>query len=313
MFPYKATRGSVVVSSSDSNNGHRIARISTSRAIGIGRLVFLIFLAGMAAAFGAVAHYALTSTEISLAETHYESICDRILEEAVAISERKRLGTLSMASIVAQMHPDPDTWPFVTMPGYESIATNIIATSSGQSMGVAPLVRPDQLEDFETFIYDYYETKRNPPFPNGSVTSSFGKGVWGIDTTLNTSDHRYRITDGSTPYGSEYDVITPIITHNDGYNFVLLFNSHSETIRGLAIDSIIECSNLRAASDNPDSFICGKVTGILELVSNQVSLGPGAVLMQPIYPANNPTTVRFILISQHRHSLSVQLTILGIS
>jgi hypothetical protein len=293
MFPYKASRGSVVTNSSESNNGHRIARISTSRAIGIGRLVFLVFLVGMAASFGAVAHYALTRTEVSLAETHYESICDRILEEAVAIAERKRLGTLSMASVVAQMHPDVAAWPFVTIPGYEGIATNIIATSSGQAMGVAPLVRPDQLEEFETFIYDYYETKRNPPFPNGTVISSFGKGIWGIDPTINTSDHRYRITDGSTMYGSKHDVITPIITHNDGYSLILLFNSHSEKSRGLAIDSIIDCSNIRAASDNPDSHICGKVTGILELVGNQVSLDPGAILMQPIYPANNSTVVRF--------------------
>jgi hypothetical protein len=292
MFRFMFTHGSAFVGSSDGSNGHRIARISsTSRAIGIGRLIFLLFLAGMGAVFGAVAHYALTGAEISLAVTHYESICDRILEEAVAIAERKRLGTLSMASVVAQMHPIAKIWPFVTFPGYEIIATNIIATSSGQAMGVAPLVRPDQLEDFETFIYDYYETKGDLTFPNGTITSSFGKGIWGINPILNTSDHRYRIMDGSTTYGSKYDVITPIITHNDGYNSVLLFNSHSEKIRGLAIDSILDCSNVRAASLNPDSIICGKITGILELVGNQVSLGPGSVLMQPIYPVYDPTKV----------------------
>jgi hypothetical protein len=152
---------------------------------------------------------------------------------------------------------------------------------------LAPLVRPDQLNEFERFIYDYYEKKRNPPFVNDTtVESSFGKGVWGIDPMLNTTDKRYHITNGSTSYGSRYNVITPICYHQQGYNTVLLFNSHSEETRGLAIDSIIDCSAERATSKDPDSFVCGVMTDILILIGNNtVKLGPGAVLMQPVYPA----------------------------
>jgi hypothetical protein len=285
------------VSSSSVGHGHRVGSTTSTtvrKAIWLGRLILIFFLIVTAVGFGVMAHFALTSSELALAESHFHSISDRLLGEASALAERKRLGTLSLSSVVAQLVPDATIWPFIQLAGYEVIANHIIAASSGQFMAVAPIVEEDLLEDFETFIYDYYENKRNPSFPNGSATSAFGKGIWGYDPTLNTSDHRYRITNGSTVYGSKYNIITPMIAHNQGYNPALLFNSHSEKTRGLAIDSMIECSKNRAASSDPKSIICGKITDILELVGSTISPGPGAVMMQPIYPANDNTTVSFV-------------------
>jgi hypothetical protein len=286
-----------VSSSSAAGHGNRIGDTTNTvvrKAIWLGRLILLLFLIMTAVGFGVVAHFALTSSELALAESHFQAISDRLLGEASALAERKRLGTISLSSVVAQLVPNATTWPFVRLVGFETIANNIIATSSGQFMAVAPIVKESELEEFETFIYNYYETERNPPFPNGSVISSFGKGIWGYNPALNTSDHRYRVTNGSTIYGSKYKIITPMIVHNQGYNPVLLFNSHSEKTRGLAIDNMIECSKKRAVSSQPESIICGKITDILELVGSTVSPGPGAVMMQPIYPANNNTTVSTI-------------------
>jgi hypothetical protein len=257
----------------------------------IGRWVFLSVLLATAAAFGTFAYYTLERRETASAETHFKSICEKLLAEAVAIMERKRLGTLTMASVVAHMNPKASQWPFVTVPGFEVIASNVIATSFGLEMGVAPIVTPNQLEEFESFIYDYFENKQRSPLSNGTVTSSFGTGVWGFDPTLNTTDQRYRITNGSKIHGSKNNIIVPLISHNEGYDPSLMFDLHSERHRGLEIDRMIECCTLRAASDDPDSIHCGMVTDILDPVDTKHSHGPGAVLMQPIFPAENSTTV----------------------
>jgi hypothetical protein len=50
----------------------------------------------------------MTDSETDLAETQFESIADRALDAAVGITLRKRLGTVSMASIVAYQFPNTE-------------------------------------------------------------------------------------------------------------------------------------------------------------------------------------------------------------
>jgi hypothetical protein len=279
--------------STQSADAHCATGSRPSRAVWAGRIVFLLFLVSVATALGVLTWYLLTGAENELTESQFETIADRALDEAEGIAKRKRLGTISMASVVAQMSPDADVWPFITIPGFETISNNLIATSSGRDMGLAPFVTPEQLADFEDFIYDFYENKRDPPFPNGTATSSFGKGVWGLNPSLNTSDQRYHETDGTTHYESPHKLFAPVIHHPAGAHPILLFNAHFQKTRGEALDSIIDCSVMRAESDDPDSFICGVMTDMLILVESGSKPGPGALIFQPIYPANNKTVVSF--------------------
>jgi hypothetical protein len=271
----------------------RMAGSRPSRAVCAGRIIFLLFLVSAAAALGVLTWYFLTGAENQLAEAQFESIADRALNEAYEIAIRKRLGTISMASIVAQMSPDADAWPFITIPGFETISNNLIATSSGRDMGLAPLVTPEELADFEDFIYDFYENKRDPPFPNGTATSSFGKGVWGSDSSLVAVDKRYHEKDGNTSYESPHKIFAPIVHHPQGAHPILLLNAHWQETRGEALDTIIDCSVMRAASDDPDSFECGVITDMLILLEAENKPGPGALIYQPIYPAKNKTVVSF--------------------
>jgi hypothetical protein len=214
MKPAKDGTSSIVTNLSTlSADTHHAAGSRPSRAVWAGRIVFLLFLVSVATALGVLTWYFLTGAEKELAEAQFESIADRALNGAYEIAIRKRLGTISMASVVAQMRPDADIWPFITIPGFETISNNLVATSSGRDMGLAPLVTPEQLADFEDFIYDFYENKRDPPFPNGTATSSFGKGVWGIDPSFGTSDKRYHETDGTTSYDSPHKIFAPVIHH----------------------------------------------------------------------------------------------------
>jgi hypothetical protein len=276
----------------------------TADAVWIGRSLFILTLVSVAAVLGGLAFHFLNKSEENLADAQYESIAEKALTSSLDITSRKRLGTISLASIASNHFPNAEDWPFVTMRGFEEIATNIISTSSGQNMALCPLVIPQQLTAFELFAYDYYEKSRIPPFPNGTAVSSFGKGVWGRDTSLGTSDNRYHDTNGNTSYGSPNRVLTPVLQHSDGSSPVLMLNVHFEKTRGEAIDSLIECETRRKISLEPVE--CLVITDIISLADES---GPGALIMQPIFPANNLTTVSLFELSFNAH-LHVALAIL---
>jgi hypothetical protein len=253
------------------------ANRNSNRILGC-RVLFLAFLCGVAALLGHAAHTVLTKSERDLSETHFESIADRALDTALEILLRKRLGTLSMASIASYQFPDAESWPFVIINGYEAISSSLIETSSGREMGFCPFVTPEQLPLFEEFAYEYYEEQ----FPLGAAESSFGNGVYGIDPALNTTDNHYRETDGSTPYDSPNKIFVPVLQHNAGANPALMLNLHFQETRGTLIDNLITCSKTNTEE-------CNSITDMLTLTSQEVGTGPGALIMQGIYPANNET------------------------
>jgi len=251
-----------------------------------GRILFLTCLAAVAAALGFTTHHVLTDAEKDLAVWQFESIADRALDTARGITLRKRLGTVSMATITSFNFPDVQDWPNVWIDGFEDIATQLIATSNGREMGFCPLVLPDQLASFESFAYTSYDSV----FPDGAGTSSFGKGVYGVDPALGTSDNRYRETDGSTTYQSPNKVFAPILQHNKGVHPVLMLNVHFQESRGIIIDNMIACADRLAKEE--ETINCGSaITDMLYLTDLDLTAGPGALIMQPIYPANNSTVV----------------------
>jgi hypothetical protein len=260
------------------------------------RVAFLTFLCLVAVVFGFMADYFLTEGEKALADKQFDSITDRALDTAVEITRRKRLGAISMASVVSHAHPDLDAWPFVTVFGYEDISTKLVGTSSGRTMGFVPLVKPYQLEAFEAFAYKFFDQDRNPPFPEGTAQSSFGKGVWGVNPMLNTSDNRYHeLPNSTTSYGSPNRIFTPLLQHNLGPHAALMLNLHGEKTRGQAIDSLMACADERANEENATirkGIECIAITDILSLTSQEKPPGPGALIMQPIYPARDDKVVR---------------------
>jgi hypothetical protein len=228
----------------------------------------------------------LTNSERDLVNTHFESIADRALDTALEILLRKRLSTVSMASIASYQFPDAKSWPFVTIKGYEAISSSLIKTSSSREMGFCPFVTPDQLPMFEDFAYEYYEEN----FPLGAASSSFGNGVFGVNPSLNTTDNRYHETDGSTYYDSPNRIFVPILQHNAGAHPALMLNLHFQETRGTLIDNLIKCSET-------NTEVCSSITDILTLTSHEVEPGPGALIMQAIYPANNETILVGVIAS----------------
>lgn len=261
-----------------------------SRPVLCGRLLFITCLCATAAALGVLAHRFLTKGERELAVSQFESIAERALTEAHGNTRRKRLALATMASMVSEIHPNASDWPFVYVDGFERIVNNLLDSTSGKDMGFTPFVKTEDLSAWEDFAYDYYYNIRS--FPNTTAQSSFGRGVWGLDYRLNTTDKRFHASAGGSGWGSPNDFIAPIFHVAEGVSQNLLFNLHEEPSIGRQIDGIIECSDrLAAAGELEPDRRCGAVTDMFPRPSFPASRGPGAAMYQAIYPANDKSTV----------------------
>jgi hypothetical protein len=116
-----------------------------TRIMWTGRLAFMIILGILAISFGVMAHFILHEGETDLAHAQFDSIADRATSSSLESMERKRLGIISLASMISGSNPDSSKWPLVDLNNFETIAINLIDTSMGCQMAFAPLVTPQQL------------------------------------------------------------------------------------------------------------------------------------------------------------------------
>jgi len=249
------------------------------------------------AGLGAATFFLLRAEETKLAETQYKSFAERAIVDANSVFQRRIMATVSVSSVISEMLPDADPWPYVSVRGFERLANDLIKTSSGVAMAFAPIIRGDEVEQFEAYAYDYFENSRKPPFPNGTAVHSFGKGIFGIDPSRGTSDGRYRVTNGITNYGSTYSLLTPLLHVSGGPGPFLMLNLHSDPTRGRAIDKMIDCSLQDKTNGSTENQNCAVITDTL-ILDNAPERGPAAVIMQPIYPSNDPTTLTGLVPNQ---------------
>jgi hypothetical protein len=170
----------------------------------------------------------------------------------------------------------------------------MLATTRGRGYAFAPIVQPSEREQFEAWA----KTK----IPNGAGVSSFGYGIFAFDDSLNNTDGRYHDTTGNASWGSPNDILIPslqYITTNAELllSTTYLLNFHSLESHGVAIDASLECAEERRGSkaDHPGvgNAHCGTLTDIMPPFGLEE---PGAVMMLPIFPANDPnkTVVGFV-------------------
>jgi hypothetical protein len=275
---------------------------SRASAIQTTRILLCVTLLILAAVLGVCVYFFFTAPEEKLALEQFESIANRAKAYARQTTELKRLGVITMATMISIAHPNADDWPFVLVDGYDEIASRWVQTISGDGIGMAPLVTPSELSEFESFAYDsYYGTTLG--YPNTTAVSGFGRGVWAKDVAgtfhVEAADEKYHEgtihPDGSTTYGSRYKIFAPILQHSDGADAnPLMLNLHSEKHRGQTIDSIIACTLNYTSNTNSTKQECGQMTDLLLLTQRKM---PASLIMQPIFPANNPTEITGIVSS----------------
>lgn len=294
-----------------------------------GRLVFILCLVAVSAGLGIAAFFVQSTGEAQLARHQFSGAAERALHAAKDITLRKRNGTVTLASIYANAFPfaggggddgndGSGEWPFVALPGMKVIANNIITATNGRGLAFIPIVKPEEVDAFERFAYGYYASDDRPPYEDPSETvgiSSFGRGVYSIDMTLkNASDYHYHDATGYTKWGSPYRVLTPMLqiqnpALGESAKDWILYNYHSFEGRGREIDAIIRCSeenrvtggsqgeeevDVAAVGEDAtldDSHGCGSLSDPEFFPTTPESLGPGAVMIEPIFPFYNRTIV----------------------
>jgi hypothetical protein len=268
------------------------------------RIIFLICLACVAIVLGYGAHRLLTEAETTLAHEQFGSIADRAVEMSAFTAQRKRLGCVAIAGIAEETFPDASEWPFVYIKGFASMAKKVQATSEGQAFGLMPLVRQQQIQEYEDFCYEVVFNQSG--YPNTTGISPWGKGVFGLDPNKVLAEQRYKVSEvnGTTQWGSPYSYSFPYLYHSKGPSIILMGDMHSTEAFGTHIDNIITCSAERARLYEVNStaplLTCGGITEIRSLNGGtkvEVKSSPGAVLFQPIYPANNITVLVGIISS----------------
>jgi hypothetical protein len=288
------SQGTAMTGDSSGTNTNKHSLGTQSRAVWAIRLVFLLFLVGVAVALGIGAYYILRASEKDLGEQQFDALAARALDLGEELAIRRRVVVKSMAQVAASAFPNSTMWPNVAIPAFETIAADLISTSSHMEFGFYPCVLPEETEpgqqaSFEAFAYDYFYNKRSPTFNNKTAVHNFGRGVWKTnDVHANTSYLRLRDTNGQAYWwDSPYRVLFPELQNsNDGPvgRLFLMFNIHSIESKGAPIDEVMACTDERKATQNQE-MDCGVVTEILS--HNRASF-----LIQPIYPTRDLLKVR---------------------
>ena len=255
---------------------------SNNNKIWIVRMLFIGCLCAVAAGLGTGVYYLRYNAEQRLAISRFEGLADRAIDSAQLATDRKVLGSITMARLYSTTFKDNTEWPYVHLDNFFEVSSDLLETSTGRGFIFAPIVQPGkELEEFEEWIRPKLQTDDddgNETVATAGV-SSFGYGVYSWDYSLNNTDKRYHDTTGETSWGSPNRILTPItqvISVNDDFSTTssYLLNYHSIESRGSAMDESIECS-------------CGSLSDI----SSPFGVDdPGSVVNIPIIPANANTT-----------------------
>jgi signal transduction histidine kinase len=292
-----ARQTTVSLSKTKSVNSHGSdktpAILKTSKSVLYGRLVFVVVLVVAAAGLGYAAYAITNNAEEQQAAERFESISGRALSVAQLVIEVKKKATDSLALMIGSANPNRDSWPNVYLDGYQQIADSLGVVTKG-SLSFCPIVKPGgaEQEAFEAFAYNLFYNISG--FPNTTGVSAFGRGVFsfGNDTQNDQSwpDGRFRST-GWTYHDGPNDILLPFIQSDFGAHSSLMLNVYFEHNRAAAINEVIACSEERAATLNYEQE-CGSITDLMwSATQADVEPGPTGMMMVPIYPRNDNTTV----------------------
>jgi len=295
-FLSRSTRslGQMSMLSTSFNTKSPLARSSrVSRTIWKGRISFVVLLGVIGLSFASMAFFIMREAEEDLGELQYTAIAERASIMALKILNRKRLGLVTLSSMISGANPDVGIWPQICVSNYEVIANNLMQISDDLHMGFAPFVTPQQVQSFEKHSYDFYEGNRSPePFPEGTAISPFGKGIYAVDPLTML---RYHDTTGETTWNSSNRILAPILHHSRGPESCLLSNLHANEAIGPMIDGMIECAKSKKNSfDGSNSSSLDDCTMLSSFSPNTVGWNPydceesWASLIHPVYAQRSP-------------------------
>jgi len=290
----KKTEGTGSTTNSGTSHSSSIVSPEESLEVTIGRVAFAVFLFVIAGVLGWLGYLLLNNAEANLVDEQYYSMTSKALETVQTVSRNKlQYGTRIMANVAGHSFPDAETWPYVWMDGYWDIVRNVVPTSLGTGMNLAPLVDPAvvNVTHFEDFVYGKF-AEVFPNNPNMGAYSHFGKGIWVMDPSIDTVDNRYHDTTGVSIHGSERVLLAPKVQGQ--WKGVIdsawvMMNVHGFNNQGKAVDAVLDCVEERALAEDPEAINCQGLSPMEPSKPPQEHLGMFGFIATPIYPANEPT------------------------
>jgi len=297
---------------------------STPRHVWYGRWLFFTLLCMVAAALGYLTYSQLSDNETFLADCVFMKVAEHAIHSISENQKKKKLGMDSMGSLVGSSGSERDQWPYVTQIDYETVAKNVIDTSNGCYIGWGPILTPVQVPSFEAYAEDFYQNTRKPePFPDGTgVKVGDRVNVWAMDGE--TKKPFQDFSGATSAWESSRRIIVPIYQHAAGPSKMLMFNMHASPLLGKTIEDMMTCAEetkqliqqheLKYSKEKilegggeaevppplPSLEDCTMVTEIAHNKTSPVQMqpnGPGASMMQPIFPAFAKTEMVGVLVS----------------
>ena len=280
----------------ESNHRHRNGKAANkaSRYILMGRTLFILCLALAAALLSYLSWRFLTESERKLANSHFDSLAERALAEASGVFRAKRWSTISLASIMSEIHPNPDSWPFVTVPGYGRISEHLLTTTDSQEVAVMPLVSPERLAEWEAYMFDFYQRQQVDvslaQWYGGTWEITTGGCVWGMNP-IDCYDFDSRRDLGPNMTTWEFkNILAPMSQASRNFQDFLMYNVHSHPPHARAIDRAIDCieETALANQDKDDKDLqqvldygCATLPRFIH-IPTFIDAGPSSIMFQPI-------------------------------
>ena len=236
----------------------------------------------MAVTMSWFAYSSQVTAETNLAESLFEAMTDRALLEAVRVVHEKQWTITSMATVIGALLPDAEPYPFVTLPNFQMISNDMRRIARMQTLGFLPIIRREQLQEFEDHAYAYFEergfnmTANQPPEEKGIF--HFANGTKVLERDI-----------GGITWESSYtNLLTPALEIEAGDHPLLLYNIHGGPERGSALDVLIDCAEDGLSTDGLMSrHQCNTVSPLI-ISRKEDSNGPSSVILSPVFPANDP-------------------------
>jgi len=324
-------------SSGTGNKYHSAHLKATPRPIFWGRWLFFILLLMVAAALGYMTYNMLSDNETTLAECLFEKVADNAIIIIRNNQDRKMLGMSTMGSAIGAAGYNRDQWPFVTLDDYQSLARNVIDVSHGCNIGFAPFVTPAQVSTYNIFAGNHYQYSRIPePFPEGTaaIDDHGTVGIWsskpfldltGETTSWNSSrrilapmiQHSNGISKklmfnlhSSEAVGKMMEDMMDCAEETK--ELIRKYEQLEEEIRIKNENEIDSNSNtLEEVEDTAPAVVLlpknkpslQDCTMVSDIKLNKTSAqqqepnGPGASMLQPVFPASNKTEITGMLIT----------------
>jgi hypothetical protein len=251
-------------------------------------------LAAAAAIVTPISFYTLLGDETDRFESDYYAVTEGSFAILSNRFNKLKIGIQELASIYSYNFPRSEEWPNVAWHGFDPTAKLISVGAGIDGMAFLPLIRPEQLASYESFIPSYYAS--DPFFvPEEYYSPYVSEGqVWSWDfSTMPPTP--YHDTSGVTDF-SPNDILTPTAQYTFSSQAgagMSNFNIHSIPSYGMALDATIDC--VAAHNYSYALAACGGISDSLPFPGptdpDKDTDDMVALLVYPILPARNKTVL----------------------